>query len=272
MTKTQKAHQIVWDHCARYRKTLSQLQIQIKSGSKENLPRWVREEFLKNNVKFVIMKETYDEKISRIESGLSREDSIGVSYIESITVSKGICFNKKFVIKPKSGINLIVGDQGCGKSTLLLGLQKHQEFLDVKIKDEYSKMEINTFYFDTEKMNPRTTSIDNYTTPGGGSKGYGVGNALMSHFRSHGETLVDFTVGVLSKAQDCIIFLDEPESALSPRNQFKLIEVLNKAVSNDCQIFISTHCVPLIESQKEVYSLEHKKWLKSSEFLNLHKI
>ena len=38
-----------------------------------------------------------------------------------------------------------------------------------------------------------------------------------------------------------------------------------------CQFIIATHCLPLIESQEKVYSMEHKKWLTPSEFVELQK-
>ena len=42
ITKEQKAFEKVWNHCEKYRKTYRELYNQIKSGSKENLPKWVR--------------------------------------------------------------------------------------------------------------------------------------------------------------------------------------------------------------------------------------
>lgn len=42
ISKEQKAYEKVWNHCERYRKTMRTLYKQIKSGSKENLPKWVR--------------------------------------------------------------------------------------------------------------------------------------------------------------------------------------------------------------------------------------
>jgi predicted ATPase len=47
---------------------------------------------------------------------------------------------------------------------------------------------------------------------------------------SHGEVLVDFTVNAIKKAKNCVILLDEPESALSIRNQWKLVKEIKKAV------------------------------------------
>ena len=51
---------------------------------------------------------------------------------------------------------------------------------------------------------------------------YFVGGAISARFQSHGETLKAFTVDIISDAKDCILLLDEPESALSLKNQYKL--------------------------------------------------
>ena len=42
ITREQKAYDKVYDHCERYRKSINELYEQIKAGSKENLPKWVR--------------------------------------------------------------------------------------------------------------------------------------------------------------------------------------------------------------------------------------
>ena len=46
ITREQKAYDKVWNHCERYRKTMKTLYNQVKSGSKENLPKWVRTWFI----------------------------------------------------------------------------------------------------------------------------------------------------------------------------------------------------------------------------------
>lgn len=46
ITLDQKAYDKVWDHCARYRKSFRMLYDQLKSGSKETLPKWVRVWFI----------------------------------------------------------------------------------------------------------------------------------------------------------------------------------------------------------------------------------
>ena len=57
---------------------------------------------------------------------------------------------------------------------------------------------------------------------------------------------------------------------MSITNQFKMIENIKTAVKNNCQLFIATHCYPLIE-QFDVISLEHNKQMKGSEFIDLIK-
>ena len=46
ITRDQKAYDKAYDHCARYRKSFQALYDQLKSGSSENLPKWVRTWFI----------------------------------------------------------------------------------------------------------------------------------------------------------------------------------------------------------------------------------
>lgn len=46
ITQDQKAFDKIYDHCARYRKSFRMLYDQLKSGSKETLPKWVRVWFI----------------------------------------------------------------------------------------------------------------------------------------------------------------------------------------------------------------------------------
>lgn len=164
-------------------------------------------------------------------------------------------------------VNLFVGNQGCGKSTMLQLLQKVHPDLELSLSDNVLKNGVSSFYFDTEKDNPRVKDPQFYTTPNGQSRGIGMGGALASHFLSHGEVLQDFILKPLESAKNSVILLDEPESGLSLTNQFKLIDAINNAVKNDCQFFIATHCYPLIQNF-DVISLEHNKQMKGVEFID----
>lgn len=166
-----------------------------------------------------------------------------------------------------SSVNLLVGNQGCGKSTLLKLLQKNHNDLKLKLSDNVLKNGISSFYFNSEKDNPRVKNPQLFTKPNGEDIGIGYRGALLSLFRSHGEVLQEFIIEPILKSKDCVILLDEPESGLSITNQFKLISAINKAVEMNCQFFIATHCYPLIESF-DVISLEHKKQMKGIDFIN----
>jgi predicted ATPase len=185
-------------------------------------------------------------------------------YIEKIQIKPWKCFKEEIDFETKS-INLIVGDQGCGKSTLLSGLQENK--IQLKLSEECLQKGVSSFYFDSEKMNPRVVDAIKYTNADGTSKGIGMGSAIQSRFQSHGEVLVEFTVSALRKASNCIIFLDEPESGLSLRNQYNLAKEVLAASERGCQLFIATHCLILIQSVQEVLSLEHGKWMSVSTFV-----
>lgn len=189
-------------------------------------------------------------------------------YIEKIRIEKEYRNLKKGLIIDFKPITLLVGEQGCGKSSLLnlLHNQIVKEHIFIQLSDYAESNGIEFFYFDTESMNPRISGIDNYTNPDGTEKGIGIGKALVSRFKSHGECMADFTVNILKQAENCILFLDEPEAALSLKNQYRLAKEINDLPSRNVQIIAATHCLPLIESVSEVYDLEHKKWQSSEKF------
>lgn len=167
-------------------------------------------------------------------------------------------------------INLLVGNQGCGKSTILKLLSINHKDIKLSLNENTIKNGIKTFYFDSEKDNPRTKDPILYTNVSGGDKGIGFKNALLTRWESHGETLQRMIIEPLKNAENCVIFLDEPESGLSLTNQFILIKEIKNAVKRGCQFLIATHCYPLI-MEFNVISLEHNKQMKGSEFIELIK-
>lgn len=193
-------------------------------------------------------------------------------YIEQIKIKETyLTLQKDRVIELKP-LTVIVGEQGCGKSTLLRLLNKNSDKIEVKLCEYLKNNYVDTYYFDTETMNPRISDINNYTTIDGRSKGIGVGAALQSHFQSHGEVLREFTVNRINDAKNCILFLDEPESALSLKNQFLLSKrLIDTTTNNKTQIILATHCLPIISSVEEVFDLVDYKWKNSIEYINEQK-
>lgn len=176
------------------------------------------------------------------------------------------CFFKdeELDLKP---ITLLVGDQGCGKSTLLGAIKdsvtkqgSHSQF-----KTKYKEPTQNgCYHLDMEKNNP---AIEKANPNDSNDMLY----KLMSRWESHGETLFPI-LRCLSEVSDCVILIDEPETALSLRSQYKLIEILNGCVERNCQVIIATHNVVFMEAFKDnLLSLEHMRYVSLNEFVELQK-
>ena len=160
---------------------------------------------------------------------------------------------------PLRPLTFIVGDNGSGKTTFLETLSNRFVYGDSNLID-VSKEDLKDFqgysHFDLEKHNPRKQDERSITFFG-----------IVSAFRSHGEMNMDLFVHDFAEKQNEIILLDEPDQALSIRSIYRLFKIFEKMISNGCQIIAAVHSQTLMELVDEVYSVEHKKWMKPSEFL-----
>ena len=66
--------------------------------------------------------------------------------------------------------------------------------------------------------------------------------------------------------------MDEPDMALSIRSVNKLVKLFKLLIRKQNHIICSVHNPILINGFNEVLSLEHKKWMLGSEFINSHNI
>jgi predicted ATPase len=174
----------------------------------------------------------------------------------------------------KAGINLLVGDQGCGKSSILwalpnwgesgIGARPLQEFAG-----EFS-------YVDTEKMNPRFQEAFKHTNGKESLKSVNdYEKAEINHAvqrltnrideKSHG-TVIKSLLTAMDKEEGKLILIDEPESGLSIRSQFSLLEFYRKLAERN-QLLIATHSMIFIKEIGEVLSIEHRKWMTADEFI-----
>jgi len=179
--------------------------------------------------------------------------------IKSVTLQDEYHGLKKGLkIELREGVNLLVGDQGCGKTSLLELISGKDEDLKMELHELSQNNGIEFVHFDTEKMNPRTKG----ELPFGGD--------MMSHialqWSSHGEAMSAILMSKLDSFRG-IVLIDEPESGLSIRSQYKLAGSFKKAAGRGCQLIVATHSIILMEAFAEVYSLEHKKWMKADEFI-----
>jgi predicted ATPase len=171
------------------------------------------------------------------------------------------CFlkNQKFTFKP---ITLMVGDQGVGKSTMLSVIRhilKTPDSKAVEFTTDDTKQG-GLFSMDMEKDNPRTGSLN-----AGDAASYK--SSFLSNFGSHGEALKPI-LRTLDTISDSFILLDEPETALSLRTQFLMIECFKNALTRNNQIIVATHNLVFMEAFPEsILSLEHGKYLTPKKFV-----
>ena len=176
-----------------------------------------------------------------------------------------VCFFKgqNFQFKP---ITLLVGDQGCGKSTLLSLLSSlvtgKSTICDVR---RSGKEQTKIMFLDLEHDNPRT---------GSGGNPYDSKSMLYNmsvKYQSHGEVLVPI-LEVIDGQSDSLILLDEPETSLSLRSQFKMVDIFERALQKNNQLFLATHNSLFMQSfDKNILSLEHNKYVSYEEFVELEK-
>lgn len=156
-------------------------------------------------------------------------------YLKSLKVTE--CSRVKAlegkVIEFDPGLNFIVGENGAGKSTIIHALSGDAKVESFKFKHVLgdrgkNKEQLKTYYFDTEKMNPRIQ--------------HRHGADLLSRFVSHGEGIMPCIemIKQVPGGQTHLILIDEPESGISPWNQKKLLDLLRER-SKECQLIIATH-------------------------------
>ncbi len=173
------------------------------------------------------------------------------------------CFNEGVTIVFHPGVNLLVGDQGTGKSSLLQAIaasSKARRYpyphgLDKKVKIHADKIECGGIDF--EKDNPRIR-------PDPSDKN--IRGRLAALWSSHGQVNNSILRGIAGFS-NMLIFMDEPDMALSIRSIHNLVGLFNGAASRGCQIVAAVHNPILIQAFPEVYSLEKRDWITSGEFV-----
>ncbi len=162
------------------------------------------------------------------------------------------------------GVNLLVGDQGCGKSSLLKAIRgcgvklplSDRDWFKEPVADVVTDRSSECFKFDFEYDNIRTKS----------NFGENVAFQVQSYRHSHGETNQGI-LGNLVGAVDSILFMDEPDMALSVRSILGLVEKFKTWTKDGNQIIAAVHNPLIIKSFPLVLSLEHGQWMSSQDFI-----
>jgi predicted ATPase len=204
-------------------------------------------------------------------------------------------FEKGTSIDFKEKINVMVGENGSGKSTLISIIKQYagkfpdnitmafgdykdendyyKEFIE-KRKDEKSEVKIigdisyrNSIFFDAESDNP-VSAIPKMLNPDGKGFPSMVHQLFCAQEESHGESMLPISDYILDNAKDCIIFMDEPETALSLKNQLRLSKkIMESAEKRNNQIILSTHSLMIVNQFEDVFDMEARAWVKTKDYL-----
>lgn len=204
-----------------------------------------------------------------------------------------ILFPKGLRIEFKPDINIIVGENGSGKSSILTLLQSYvgkpierfelslsgykdeEEYFKNYQKEYKGELQIdgvfnyrNTIFFDGEKDNP-LLSLPHMINPLEKSFINLSAQLFFAHEESHGESMIPTLKYILKNAVNSTIFMDEPETALSLKNQFWLVnEMIRSSHEQNNQIIIATHALGIINNFEIIFDMETRKWVLKDDYIN----
>ena len=198
--------------------------------------------------------------------------------------TKGIAFD--------APVTFFVGENGSGKSTLLQALSRscgihmwreaertrynHNPYENKfchNLAIEWSNGRVPGSFFGSDIFYHFTQILDEWASADPGQLRYFGGRSLIT--QSHGESLMSFF-----KARYQIkglYLLDEPETALSPRSQLALLELLTETSAQDhAQFIIATHSPILLACPRAlIYSFDYSPikqiFYEETEHYNIYK-
>lgn len=183
-------------------------------------------------------------------------------------------FTQTRSIEFSSPVTFFAGENGTGKSTLLEAislrcgihiwkneerarytLNPYEDRLYQSMSVHWSNGAVPGSFFGSHIFQHFAQLLDEWAAGDPGLLKYFGGESLMT--KSHGESLMSFF-----KARykiKGIYFLDEPETALSPKSQIELLQILNDAMKSDTiQFIIATHSPILLACPgATIYSFDH---------------
>jgi predicted ATPase len=156
-----------------------------------------------------------------------------------------------------SNITFFIGENGTGKSTLLKALSTkcgihmwegfqrsryennpYEKELYKVFEIEWTDGQVSGSYFASQTFQNFTQILDEWATMDPGVLSYFGGKSLMT--QSHGQSLLAFFRSRYQRKG--LYLLDEPETALSPKSQIELLNLIIKMCKDGhAQFIIATH-------------------------------
>ena len=182
-------------------------------------------------------------------------------------------FNSTEQLHFERPVTFFVGENGTGKSTLLEAIALACK-IHIWRKEEGTRYQVNRFekllfnyirvnwangsvpgsYFGSEIFGDFRKILDGWAASDPGQLIYFGGKSLVT--QSHGQSTMSYFESRYKLKG--IYFLDEPETALSPRSQLKLMNIItDNAVKGHAQFLIATHSPILLGIENAtIYSFD----------------
>jgi predicted ATPase len=185
-------------------------------------------------------------------------------------------FQETREVKFDTPVTLFVGENGTGKSTLLEALASacnihiwrnaersrpehnpYEGMLHKFISVEWQNGRVPGSYFGSQIFQHFAELLDEWAAADRGQLNYFGGKSLTT--QSHGQSLMSF---FRSRYRiKGLYLLDEPETALSPRSQIELLDIIkNMSAAGHAQFIIATHS-PLLLACTEaiIYAFDQQQ-------------
>jgi len=171
-------------------------------------------------------------------------------------------------------VTFFVGENGCGKSTLLESITRacrihiwrgderarssrspYEGELHRYLEREWADGSVNGSYFSSQNFQNFSRIVDEWASSDPDLLAYFGGRSLLT--QSHGQSIMAFFRSRFSRPG--LYLLDEPETALSPKTQLALRDLLANGRGNgDAQFVIATHSPILLSTPgATIYSFDH---------------
>jgi predicted ATPase len=183
-------------------------------------------------------------------------------------------FQQTRYLEFKTPVTFFVGENGCGKSTLLEALSRkcgihmwnniervsyrlnrYEKLLHRYMDIDWANGPVPGSFFGSDTFKTFAECLDEWASSDPGLLKYFGGKSLME--QSHGQSLMSFFTSRYKIKG--LYLLDEPETALSPKTELKLLKLIEETSrAGHAQFIIASHSPILLSCPgATIYNFEH---------------